>query len=255
MKDDTTLKVSIITVTLNQRELLPSCLRSVADQTYPNIEHIVVDGGSQDGTLDVIRGNGTRIARWISEKDNGQYDAMNKGLGLATGEVIGFLHADDLLADSRTVARIAAVFTDPAIDGCYGDLVYLQPDLSRVVRRWRADFYDESKIRRGWMIPHPTLYLRRGIYERLGGYRTEYRISADYEFILRLLTTDTLNLRYLPYNLVMMRRGGRSNSGLANLLRKSREDQQIWSRSGLPANPLLFIKKPFFKIRQIIHGV
>jgi glycosyltransferase involved in cell wall biosynthesis len=219
------MKISIITATMNSADTLDDCLTSVAQQSYPASEHIVIDGSSSDGTLAVLKRHHAKIAALVSEPDRGIYDALNKGLARATGEVVGFLHADDVYADTEVLARIAAAFADPQVDAVYGDLVYVaKEDTNRVVRHWRAGAYRRERLAWGWMPPHPTLYMRRSAYARYGGFDLRYRIAADYDFMLRVLSRMTGSVVYLPELLVRMRVGGTSNRSFRQLLRKSAED-------------------------------
>jgi glycosyltransferase involved in cell wall biosynthesis len=219
------MKISVITAVRNNRDTIAAALDSVLAQSHPDVELVVIDGASTDGTLDVLQQYASRLQVFISERDSGIYDALNKGLAHASGDVVGFLHADDLLADSSVLAVVAAAFTDNAIDGVYGDLQYvnkMQP--GKIVRQWRSKPFDPALLARGWMPPHPTLYLRREVYSRFGMFDTSFRIAADYDFILRILVSGELCLQYLPHVLVKMRTGGTSNRSLRNLLHKSRED-------------------------------
>ena len=219
------MKISIITATWNCADAIADCLASVAGQSYPDREHIVIDGASTDGALAVLEAHRAQLAVLISEPDRGIYDALNKGIARASGEVIGFLHADDCYADAEVLACIAAAFADPAVDAVYGDLVYVrQADTDRVIRYWRTGEYRPARLHWGWMPPHPTLYLRRALYERHGVFDLRYRIAADYDLMLRLLSRLTGRVIYLPQVLVRMRLGGISNRSLRHILRKSWED-------------------------------
>lgn len=219
------MKISIITATWNCAGTVAECLASVAGQSYPDREHIVIDGASTDGTLTVLEAHRAQLAVLVSEPDRGIYDALNKGIARASGEVVGLLHADDLYADADVLARTAAAFADPAVDAVYGDLVYVsQKDTRRVIRHWRAGEYRPARLRWGWMPPHPTLYLRRALYERHGNFDRQYRIAADYDLILRVLSRIEGRVVYLPQVLVRMRLGGTSNRTLRHILRKSWED-------------------------------
>jgi len=219
------MKISIITAVRNGRATLADALDSALAQDHPDLELIVIDGASTDGTLEVIQRYAGRINQVVSEPDRGIYDALNKGLRLATGEAVGFLHADDVFADERVLSRIAAALADPGVDACYGDLRYVrQDDPTRVVRHWRSGEYQRRRLAWGWMPPHPTFYARRAVYQRLGGFDTRYRIAADYDCLLRFLGTGRITCAYIPEVLVHMRLGGASNRSLRNLLQKSRED-------------------------------
>ena len=219
------MKISIITATWNCADTLADCLASVAGQSYPDREHLVIDGASTDGARAILEAHRAQLAVLISEPDRGIYDALNKGIARASGEVVGLLHADDLYADTDVLARIAAAFADPAVDAVYGDLMYVsQADTDRVIRYWRAGAYRPARLHWGWMPPHPTLYLRRALYERHGVFDRRYRIAADYDLMLRVLSRLTGRVVYLPQVLVRMRLGGTSNRSLRQILRKSRED-------------------------------
>ncbi len=219
------IKISIVTATWNCAEVLPDCLNSINNQTYDNREHIVVDGGSIDGTLELINEKLNAIDLLISEPDSGIYDALNKGIRHSTGDVIGFLHADDLYYSTDTLAKISLAFNDPSICAVYGDLTYVsRENTSKIIRKWRSNSFEMEKLKRGWMPPHPTLYVRREWYEKIGGFDSNYRISADYLSILRLFSDSTFKSIYLPQILIKMRIGGVSNKSLVTILRKSKED-------------------------------
>lgn len=219
------MKISVITASFNCAETIGDTLASVAAQRHTLVEHVVVDGGSRDGTLDVLNRHRQQLAVMISEPDRGIYDALNKGIVYSSGDVIGFLHADDMFAGPDVLNWVAEAFTDPAVDAVYGDLQYVgRDDTSRVMRYWRSSPYASGMLARGWMPPHPTLYVRRYLYERLGGFNTGFRVAADYEFILRLFTQPGLRTIYIPRVMVKMRVGGVSNRSLSHILRKSAED-------------------------------
>jgi glycosyltransferase len=228
------MKFSVVTAVYNNRETIAQALDSALAQDHPNVELIVIDGGSTDGTLQVLQGYADRLAVLVSEPDRGIYDALNKGIERASGEVVGFLHSDDLFADTAVLSRLAAAFADPAVDAAYGDLLYVsKDDPSRVVRTWRSDAFSATRLARGWMPPHPTFYVRRAVYQRLGGYDTTYRIAADYDCVLRLLGRGGVNAAYIPEILVKMRVGGASNRSLKNILQKSREDYRALRVNGV----------------------
>lgn len=227
------MKISIVTVAYNSAATIGDTLASVAAQTHPDVEHIVVNGGSTDGTQDIVRAQGRHVAHLVSEPDRGIYDAMNKGLRLAGGDLVGFLNADDMLASPDSASLIAAAGADAAIDAICGDLVYVrQEQPAQIVRYWRCGEFSARRLRYGWMPPHPTLYVRRARLTALGGFDTRLRIAADYDFMLRLLGQPGMHVAYLPQVLVRMRTGGASNRSLAALLKKSREDLDALRRSG-----------------------
>jgi glycosyltransferase involved in cell wall biosynthesis len=219
------LKVSIITAVYNNQETIASALDSALAQTGVELELIVIDGGSTDGTLAVLNGYADRIAVLVSEPDKGIYDALNKGIRRASGEVLGFLHSDDLFADDNVLKRVEGAFADPQIEAVYGDLLYvLKENPEAVVRYWKAGAFSRARLGWGWMPPHPTFYVRRAVYERMGMFDTNYRIAADYDCMLRFLGKGRVRVGYIPEVLVKMRLGGASNRSIKNILRKSQED-------------------------------
>ena len=226
------VRISVITAVYNSRETISAALESALGQLDANIELVVIDGGSTDGTLEVLGSYSDRLDVLVSEPDRGIYDALNKGIQRASGDVVGFLHSDDLLADPGVLSRIAAAFADPEVDAVYGDLLYVRKDDSdQVVRYWRSGVFSGRRLGWGWMPPHPTLYVRRKAYEQHGLFDTSFRIAADYDFILRLLGRDKVRVRYIPEVLVKMRVGGASNRSLRNIVRKSSEDLRALRRN------------------------
>jgi len=218
------MKISVITVCFNSIATIADTLASVGRQEHVEIEHIVIDGGSTDGTLAVIRSHATAPFRLVSEPDKGIYDAMNKGLSLASGDVVGFLNADDIFESATALSRIAGAVSAGA-DAVYGDLIYVgasNPEI--VVRYWRSGGFRRSRLRFGWMPPHPTFYARRSLLHEVGAFDTQLRVAADYDMMLRCLTRPGLVVSYLPEVLVRMRLGGASNASSGAMLRKSRED-------------------------------
>lgn len=223
-------------------------MQSVLQQTYEDVEYLIIDGGSSDGTLDVIK---RYPVRYVSEPDAGIYDALNKGLKLARGDVIGFLHADDVFFDHTVLQSVAEAFADANVAGCYGDLRYVQADdISVTVRHWHAGHYTRRSLQYGWMPPHPTLYLRRSVYEKIGGFDCQYRIAADYDLMLRLLYSHAIGVRYIPKVLVCMRTGGVSNRSLATILQKMREDLHILHAQGV-GGVMTLIFKNLRKLKQL----
>lgn len=218
-------KISIITAVYNNCATISAALDSVLAQVGANYELVVIDGGSTDGTLDVLNRYAERVAVLVSEPDHGIYAALNKGILRASGDVVGFLHSDDLFADAGVLSRIAAAFAEPGVEAVYGDLHYVRKDNPELlVRYWRAGLFSGRRLGWGWMPPHPTLYVRRSVYEQIGLFDTSFRIAADYDFILRLLGRENRGVRYIPEVLVKMRVGGASNRSLRNIVRKSSED-------------------------------
>jgi len=244
--------ISVVTVVRNGRDTIGDCLASVASQTRA-AEHIVIDGASTDGTAERVRAATPPVARLVSEPDRGLYDAMNKGIALATGEVVGTLNADDVYAHERVLELVAEAFADPAVEVVYGDLEYVdRADPRRVVRRWRAGACSPGSFRRGWMPPHPTFFARRRAYERLGAYDLGLGTAADYELMLRFLLRHGLAAAYLPQVLVRMRTGGVSNRTLAGRLRAHRMDRLAWEVNALRPSPWTLPLKPLRKIVQFL---
>lgn len=209
-------------------------MESILAQDYPNIEHIIQDGASTDGTLDTITRLAGENVKLESAPDGGIYDGINKGLIRATGDIIGLMHSDDIFADHRVVSKVAAAMADPDVDGVYGDLDYVsQQDTRKIVRKWRSGPYSLKKLRRGWMPPHPTLYLKREVFELWGMYDTSFRIAADYDAMLRYMVKGGIRLAYVPEIFVKMRVGGESNRSLRKILRKSHEDYRAIRSNGV----------------------
>jgi len=241
--------LSIITVTYNSHSTLKDAYASLCAQTYTQWEWIVQDGGSSDGTLEWLESLSDARVKWVSEKDHGIYDALNKAVGRASGEWIGLLHSDDLYPNAEVLSQVVAAFKT-AIDGVYGDLKYvMEKDTQKVLRHWQSEAFAPTLLRRGWMPPHPTLFLRKEVYAKVGGFDTRYRIAADYDFILRVFRTPHLKIHYLPQVLMLMRQGGAS-SKLSNLVAKSKEDLQIMRANGLPFPLLVLFRKVSGKFVQ-----
>lgn len=227
------MKVTIITVAYNSADTIADTLASSAGQTHRDIEHIVIDGHSTDATIDIVH-RFPHVAQCVSEPDEGIYDAMNKGIALATGDLVGFLNADDMLASSEAVAAIVRAASAPDIGAVYGDLIYVRQDRTdQILRHWRSGRFTSAQLRFGWMPPHPTFYVRRSLLDTLSGFDTRLRIAADYDFMLRCLRLPGMQVGYVPEVLVKMRTGGASNRTLGAILRKSREDLDALRRSGV----------------------
>jgi glycosyltransferase involved in cell wall biosynthesis len=227
-------KVSLITASWNSAATIGDTLRSVAVQTYADIEHIVVDGGSKDETMAIVARQGCRVARAISEPDKGIYDAYNRGLKLATGEVIGFINSDDFYCSDNVIAQVVEAFSDPEIEAVYADLVYVdQANTSKVLRHWRGRQLTDKLLRRGFVPAHPTLFLRRSTYDRVGDFNLSYRLAADHEFMLRLLYTHRAKARYVPRIWVRMRIGGATSQSLANIKKQNQEIRDAQRQHGI----------------------
>ncbi len=217
------MTISVITVAYNSAATIGDTLDSVARQAYSDVEHLIIDGASNDKTVEVAKAHGASFTRLISEADAGIYDAMNKGFRLASREIIGFLNADDIFADDQVLSRVAAAFEDPAIEVCFGDLLYVTEDNQSVVRYWRSRPFVPGSFARGWSPAHPTLYIRRSALERLGGFDLSYRLAADTEFMMRYLERGGVRAAYIPQVQVRMRVGGATNRSLRNILRQNAE--------------------------------
>lgn len=227
------MKVSIITAVYNNAETVADAVESVRSQTHNNIEHIVIDGGSDDGTLQVLEQYQSDLAELVSEPDDGIYDAMNKGIARAGGEIVGLLNADDYYRHDRVIERVVSEFQKQQADAVYGDLQYVDPGDGKVLRHWEAGSFDPSKFERGWMPPHPTFFVRRKAYDRHGTFREDLNIAADYELVLRLLYRHGLQAAYIPEVLVQMRAGGASNNGLRSRFTTFWQDYKAWRMNGL----------------------
>jgi glycosyltransferase involved in cell wall biosynthesis len=229
-------------------------LSSVAAQNNAEFEHVIVDGASSDATLKTVREFTPKVARLISEPDRGLYDAMNKGMAAATGDIIGYLNSDDVYADSDVLQKVARVFADGSVDACYGDLVYVQQDdMSRVVRYWRSRPYLPGLIERGWMPAHPTFFVRRSILQELGGFNIRYRYHADFDLMVRLFLRKKIRSVYIPEILVRMRTGGRTNQSVRNIIRGNLESLDSLRSHGVAVTPMFFVGKLLSRVPQFVR--
>lgn len=246
------MKISIITITYNSASSLQRALDSVQSQTYKDIEHVIIDGASTDGTRKLIEAYAKqhKNVKWVSEKDNGIYDAINKGIRLATGDVIGFLHSDDMFYSVDSIGQIAAAFEQNQADVVYGDLQYMRGN--KVVRRWKSNAFNSRALKYGWMPPHPTVYVRREVYQQVGEYDSWFRISADYDMILRIFTAG-YNTHYIPEVLVCMETGGASNKNTKARLSKTMEDYIVLKKNHVGAGYLTVACKQLRKVKQFIR--
>lgn len=320
------MKITLITATYNSAKNLRDCLQSVAEQTYPNIEHIVIDGGSTDETLEIIKAT-TSVTKYISEPDQGIYDALNKGIQLATGDVIGFVHSDDMLASPTIISAIVKEFLSPPMEGdvrriegvnniqpdislererplppptsenspserginsfpnnnelekeelspargemsegkrgskpsekkvhgVYGNLVFIDPENpDKIVRTWISEPFDRSQVRHGWMPPHPTLFLRREMYEKHGLFDTTFKIAGDYDFMVRIMKDPAIRLYNIPMIIVKMRKGGASTGNFKSLILKKKEDLQVMKKNGFNFPLWTLLLKNLRKSTQLV---
>lgn len=244
--------VSIITVVRNGASTIESAIESVLSQAYPNIEYIVIDGASTDGTLQKINKYKDKIAHIVSESDRGIYDAMNKGIRLATGGIVGILNADDFYTDNRVIADVVEVMGLTSADVAWSNLEYVDKNnTSRVVRRWTSSSYKPEKFKWGWMPPHPTFFARRELYEKYDAFTDKLSIAADYELMLRFIEKHKARTCYIPRVMVKMRTGGASNRSLKNIIRANIEAYRAWKMNGLHISPLRILLKPLSKIIQL----
>lgn len=245
------MKISVITVVYNNAATLRDTIESVLAQDYPDLEYIIIDGASTDGTLELVKSYGNRIHKVVSEPDQGLYDAINKGIKIASGEVVGLLHSDDLFYHTGAVSKIAEAFTAHPVESVYADLHYVaQNDPFRIIRDWRSGEYKRGRFKTGWMPPHPTFYVKKEVYERFGLYDTDFKSAADYELMLRFLYKHGISTHYIHDTLVKMRVGGESNRSLKNRIRANKEDFMAWKKNNLHPHFYTRFLKPLRKLPQ-----
>jgi len=267
------MKVSLITVSYNSAKTIADTLKSVQSQTYKDIEYIVVDGNSSDGTIEIVKqfldsakdvsqdasqdsekdiSQDTGVVKkFLCERDKGIYDAMNKGLAMATGEVIGVLNSDDFYCSNDVIEEVVRAFQQNNTDCLYGDLNYVDPiDTSKIVRKWRSGSFRKQNFLKGWMPPHPTFFVRKSCYDKFGKFDTQFKSAADYELILRFLFKESCSAVHLPKVMIHMRAGGVSNVSLKNRIRANREDRLAWKINGLKPKWFTLLRKPLSKLIQ-----
>jgi glycosyltransferase involved in cell wall biosynthesis len=246
------MKISIITVTYNSAATLKDTIKSVLQQDYPNIEHILIDGNSTDDTVEIIRSY-PHITNWISEKDKGLYDAINKGIQRANGEVVGILNSDDFFPNEKVLSIIAKQFTDPEVDAVIGDIAFVKPDnLGRIIRHYSSAKFHPKKFAAGYMPAHPSFYVRKKFYDDFGLYKMDYKIAADYELLIRFMHTKGIRFRYIPEILVYMRTGGVSNQSAMSRYILNKEIIRACAENGIKTNMARLSMKYFNKIFEYI---
>lgn len=249
------MKISIITVVFNNKDFIEGAIKSVLSQTHKDIEYIIVDGGSTDGTVGIIKKYSDKLAKFISEKDNGIYDAMNKGLKVATGDIIGILNSDDFYAEGKILEVVADKMEKSQVDCLWGDLVFVdRNNIGKVVRTWKSSDYREGKFKKGWHPAHPTFFVKKEIYDKYGMFNLKFKIAADYEVMLRFLEKYKISSFYLPEVLVKMRVGGASNKSLFSIFKANWESYKAWKVNGLSGGRRAIFLKPLSKIIQLFRA-
>lgn len=240
-------KVTVITVSFNSSKTILGTLQSVAGQSYPSLEHIIIDGGSTDNTLQIIRNFCSKhVLILISEPDDGIYDAMNKGISLATGDIVAILNSDDLYQDYKVIEKVVTMFEKNRVDCVFGDLVYVDPiDTNKILRKWTASDFVPGSFKFGWHPPHPSFFVRRDVYENFGKFDVSLKVSADFEIMLRFLERCRIRSIYLPETLVKMRVGGESGKSLKNILIGNQNILKAFDKNNVPVNKVFY---PFFRL-------
>jgi glycosyltransferase len=247
------LKISVLTVSYNAEKYLDATINSVLSQSYPNVEYIIIDGNSSDNTVSIIKKYEDKITRWVSEKDRGMFDALNKGISMATGDVIGMLHTDDFYPNTEVLKQVAAAFEQSDAEVVYGDLEYVHPtETDKVYRNWKGKSFRRNRFLWGWMPAHTTFYIKKNTISRFGEYNLDFKTAADYEFMLRYLYKNKVKAHYLPILLVKMRTGGMSNSNIKNRIAANKNDRLAMKANGIPFPFIVSLLKPLSKLHQYL---
>jgi len=248
------MKISVITVCHNSAQYIEDAIMSVRDQQYENIEHIIIDGNSTDGTKEILQKHQKALGYWTSEEDSGIYDAMNKGILHATGEIIGILNSDDFYYDNQVISKVAEAFSNKTIDAVFGDLIFVDPNnLNRTVRTYSSHEWHPNKFAKGYMPAHPTFFVRREFYSKHGLFETDYEIAADYEMLIRLLYVHKLKYQYIPMKMVKMRKGGVSSNGIMSNIILNREIIRACRKNGIKTSAFKIYPKYFKKIFELFN--
>lgn len=244
------MKISIVTASYNSVATIKETIESVLSQDYPNIEYIVADGGSKDGTIEILKSFGDKI-KWISEKDKGIYDAMNKGVKMATGDAVGVIGSDDFYPDNQVISKVVNAFEVSKADSVYGDLYYVDAiNTDKIIRNWKAGDYNRERFLKGWMPPHTVFFLKKSAYDAHGLYDISYRSAGDYELMLRMLFKHNVSSYHIPEVLMKMRVGGTGNASLKNRIRANKEDRRAWKMNDIKPRWYTLYAKPLSKILQ-----
>jgi glycosyltransferase involved in cell wall biosynthesis len=245
------MKVSIITVSFNSAKTIRQTIESVLAQDYTDLEYIVIDGNSKDETVDILKSFQGKV-KFISEPDKGIYDAMNKGVKMATGEIIGTIGSDDFYPNNQVISNVVKTFLQSGTDSVYGDIQFINPDdIHKIVRFWKAGEYKYKNWLNGWMPPHPCFYVKKEAFEKYGYFKTDFTCSGDYELMLRMLYKNHLSVQYLPLTLMTMRNGGTSTASLKHRYRANMEDRKAWKINQLQPYWYTLWMKPIAKIVQL----
>jgi glycosyltransferase involved in cell wall biosynthesis len=248
------MKVSIITVVWNNKTTIKDAIDSVLGQTYENIEYIIVDGASSDGTVEIVQSYGDKITKFISESDKGLYDAMNKGIGLATGDIVGILNSDDFYIDNNVCERVVKEFEEKQVDSVYADLVFVKPEnLDKTVRYYDSSHFSPEKFAYGWMPAHPTFFVKKEVYDKYGVFKINYKIAADYELLVRFLAKNKINYSYIKKPIVKMRTGGASTSGIKSNYILNKEIIKACKENDIYTNWLMVLSKYPTKILELFR--
>lgn len=248
------MKISVVTVAFNAADTIADTLQSVATQGHDSIEHIVIDGASSDGTTQIVDNYRDSLAHIVSEADDGIYHAMNKGIALATGDIVGTLNADDMYMHDDVLKRVAKIFSDPAVEACYGDLIYVnRNNLDKIIRYWTSQDYRPGLFERGWLPAHPTFFVRRKIYEKYGLFDLQYRIQSDFELTMRFLAVHKIKSVYIPDILIRMRMGGTTNNSAMNFIKGNLESYRACKKHGLKIMPWFFLTKWAQRLPQFVR--
>jgi glycosyltransferase involved in cell wall biosynthesis len=245
--------ITIITVSYNSAATISDTIDSVLSQTYQDIEYIIIDGASSDGTIEIIRSYGSKISRFITEPDRGIYDAINKGIAISTGDIVGIVNSDDVFYDRQVIGKVAESFMENDIDAVYGDAIFVSPENTlRIVRYYSSGAFHPGRFRFGFMPAHPSFYVKRAFFEKLGLYKTDYKIAADFELLLRFLYVNRIRTKYIEMPFVSMRMGGRSNKSPKSNIILNREILRACRENGLKTGYFLIYLKYFFKVFEFV---